>query len=159
MPTTIRTVSVSAGFNRLLQRLTRVPGAVDKAMGGLGDDVIARYQQNIAEGRSPKGKFKKLSPAYAAWKRRHYPSQPILVATGSMRNSLARQVKWTSPTRVRLSVGATGVDRKGRSNADKAEWHQDGTPRMPARKFATLPVRFLDQAFAARAKAALQGRP
>lgn len=45
-------------------------------------------EQFAAQGRGPTGKWKALSPKYAAWKAKRYPGAPILVRTGDLKQSL-----------------------------------------------------------------------
>ena len=89
----------------------------------------AEARQFDGQGAGPnRGGWAELSEAYAAWKSKHYPGQPILVATGALRDGLTQASsafgsrEWTSSQFV---FGTRGVDY--------ASFHQSGTARMPAR--------------------------
>lgn len=71
------------------------------------------------------GSWKQLSAAYAAQKAMVFPGQPILVATGDLRDSL------TTPTRLAQSIGPDSLSVG--SDVSYAAYHQSGTQFMPAR--------------------------
>lgn len=144
---------------RVLKRLNGLGEAsMMRALTRVGEDVTGQYRTAIAAGRSPYHKFPKLSEPYAKRKIKKYGTQPILVATGAMRDSLGFKLTVLGPGRYRLECGAGGVDASGVSNGDKALWHIDGTPRMPKRDFGRLPKallrRTLSQALRAEVVAA-----
>jgi hypothetical protein len=133
-----------AAQQRVLRRLHGLGEAsMTRALANVGDTVVEQYRANIARGRSPRHRFAKLSEPYATRKRKKYGEQPILVASGSMRDSFGYRVTVLGPGRYRLECGAGGTDEKGVSNGAKAIWHIDGTPRMPMRDFGRVPARFL----------------
>lgn len=68
-----------------------------------------------------------LSPGYAAWKRRHYGSLPILTREGTLRASLNRTA---GPGAVREVE--SGFLRYGTA-VPYAAYHQNGTATMPPR--------------------------
>lgn len=78
-----------------------------------------------AQGRGPnRGRWAPLSPAYAKQKRRLYGANPILVATGSMRDALTKSgsgsaVRYYNSRELRF--GTAGVTY--------ASFHQTGTVR------------------------------
>ncbi len=145
---------------RLLRRLNGLGQAVMvRALTTVGTDVVGRYRQSIAAGRSPAGKFRKLSEPYATRKLKKYGSQPILVATGSMRDSLGFRLTVTGPNRYLLECGAGGIDPSGVSNGAKAIWHIDGTPRMPKRDFGRLNRALLRMSLTKALKAELVTTP
>lgn len=89
----------------------------------------AEQRQFDARGAGPaSGAWSELSEMYADWKAHHYPGQPILVATGALRDGLTQASspfgsrEWTSSQFV---FGTRGVDY--------ASFHQSGTSRMPTR--------------------------
>lgn len=54
-------------------------------------DIVIKFFRAIftAQGGYPRGeRWQALSPAYAAWKARHYPGQPILQMTGHLAESM-----------------------------------------------------------------------
>jgi len=73
-----------------------------------------------------------LSPAYAAWKARHYPGRPILVRTGRLKESLVGRTIDTVDERTRdsLTLGTA---------VPYAIYHQKGTKKMPPRPPIVIP--------------------
>lgn len=91
------------------------------------------------------GRWKPLDPAYAAWKRRHFPGQPILVRTGAMRAAaLDPYAAHTTPSRMTYTV-----------RSDVAGYHQGGGDEgnnPPRRKLVDLTAaerRGVDRIFSA----------
>jgi len=82
-----------------------------------------------AEGAGPSaGAWQQLTAQYEAWKEGRYPGQPILVATGALREALTvdgstHALRDYSSTQ--FNFGTTGLEY--------ASFHQLGTSRMPAR--------------------------
>ena len=66
-----------------------------------------------------------LSPAYAAWKAKKYPGQPLMVLTGELRSSLTER-----PFGIEEITGSRMVVGTGLSYAS---YHQRGTDTLPAR--------------------------
>lgn len=64
----------------------------------------------------------RLSPTYAAQKAIRYPGRGILVATGGLKQAASRPQRSQTPTSLTLTI-----------NDAKLQFHQQGTPRMPAR--------------------------
>src|SRR6266511_4308026 len=90
---------------RVLQKLHSYgEGAMTRALGKVGDAIVEQYRENIARGRSPAHKFPKLSEPYATRKARRWGNQPLLVASGSMRDSLAYRVVVLGPGRFCLEA-------------------------------------------------------
>lgn len=90
---------------------------------------VAEQAWFAAEGE---GSWQPLSLDYAERKAREYPGQPILVATGELRDWLANPAKAmriTSPETMQWVNDRSTPD--GRWNL--AELHRDGTDAMPAR--------------------------
>lgn len=92
--------------------------------------------QGAGVGGGPR--WAKLSPRYAAWKRRKYPGRPLLVATTALRSAMVGGGSGSLVQRrkTRLSIGLRGRNRT------IANYHQKGTGNMPARP----PVKY-DKAF------------
>lgn len=86
-------------------------------------------RQFSAEGQGPvAGGWAQLSAAYAAWKAEAHPGQPLLVATGALREALtvesgAHALRDYSDAQ--FNFGTTGLEY--------ASLHQTGTTQMPAR--------------------------
>lgn len=76
-----------------------------------------------------------LDNEYARWKLAHHGSAlPNLIISGTLRNSL-----------VNLRGKPNEIDRKQAwfgTDVETAEWHQWGTPNMPARKVVFVPPLF-----------------
>jgi predicted RecB family endonuclease len=95
------------------------------------DEVaLAEAEWFASEGQSGAAKWAALKPAYAAAKDRVYPGEPILVATGELRSSV------TDPNRLVVEVADAGPEGTLVLGSDDptAEYHQEGTENMPARK-------------------------
>lgn len=91
----------------------------------------ATIQQFASQGARLGSPWQPLSPAYATAKAIRYPGKPILRATDAMFNSLASV---TADSIVELEPQAMSYGTRDR----KAQWHQKGTRRMPARKILGL---------------------
>jgi hypothetical protein len=63
-----------------------------------------------------------LSPAYAARKAVLRPGRSILIFDGNLRKAASQPQRDAKPRDLTLTI-----------NDPKAAWHQEGTPRMPAR--------------------------
>lgn len=156
------TATLRAGAQRILDRLAQATQLVP-VLDAMGLETVQAWQENITRGRSNFHRFPKLSEPYATRKAKLYPGKPILEATGSMRNGLAHQAAQLGPTKFRLTIGVSGssTSPKGKTvlNGDKALWHIQGTPTMPARKFTALPTRFFDMALSREMKNRMGARP
>ncbi len=89
------------------------------------DFYSIEMKQFLSEGR---GRWRPLSPEYAAWKNAKYPGRPLLVLRGDLKRSLVSQSHSDSvykPTRSQMEIG---------TSAQYASYHQTGTSKMPARK-------------------------
>ncbi len=79
-----------------------------------------------------------LSPAYAAWKAKHYPGAPILVRTGRLRASLTSRggdhVEAIEPQMLKIGTAVP-----------YARFHQTGTKRMPPRPPIVIPEEAKDR--------------
>jgi len=80
-----------------------------------------------AEG-GPSGKWKSLSPQYAAIKAKKYGNVPILTATGQMMKSL------TSRGAANSVMQQTATEMTIGTSDPKAGYHQRGNRRLPQRK-------------------------
>lgn len=106
--------------------------------GGAALRIKKNWNTRIAEAYASKGKsigmdWPPLSPAYAAWKRRHFPNKSLLVLTGKMKNSLtvnkSRNVIFNRAGGRQLILG---------TRIKYAKFHQYGTKKMPARPFIKI---------------------
>ena len=100
------------GLDRVLAGLASVQDAVKdlrpfwkdifapKYFATVQDVFALQGQGRGAGGRFAGGRWAPLSPAYAAWKRRHFPGRTILVRTGRLRES----VNWNG-----TGLGAGGI--------------------------------------------------
>jgi len=120
-----------------LQRLSVAFERAGEVVGDFGANVFPLLvpvfedelgRQFAAEGGGPSGPWAPLSEAYEAWKTDRFPGQPILVATGALREALTDSVSqqaWREWSASAFSFGTAGVEY--------ASFHQTGTGRMPAR--------------------------
>lgn len=93
------------------------------------DDVVEEFWniQTDHFGSEGHGKWRPLSPRYAAWKAIHYPGQPLLVLTGKLEAAATgitgHQIRKSSD---RVQIGWRGLNYW--------KFHQEGTRKMPQRK-------------------------
>ena len=86
-------------------------------------------RQFDSEGSGPSaGAWPQLSEQYAAWKAGAYPGEPILVATGALRDALTVE----SSTHALRDYSSTQFNF-GTQGLDYASFHQTGTASMPPR--------------------------
>lgn len=120
-------VQLDRAFNRVTQMITDFrdiwPAVADAFY------EIEREQFSSQGGKGASGKWAALSPAYAVYKAKAFPGQPILQATGSMVDSLTNKDALDAIFRadpMELTIG---------SKAPYALLHQTGAPRskLPAR--------------------------
>lgn len=88
----------------------------------------ATAKQFDAEGRGSTGPWQQLTEAYAAWKEGRYPGQPILVASGDLRDALT-----VDGSAHALRDYSASQFNYGTEGLEYASFHQLGTSRMPAR--------------------------
>ena len=87
----------------------------------------AEQRQFDAEGTGPvAGSWAPLSSMYAEWKAQKFPGQPILVATGALRDALTKS---SSPLAARDWSSSTF--QFGTADVEYASHHQLGTEKMP----------------------------
>lgn len=79
-------------------------------------------EQFQTEGAWGGQKWASLSPDYAAAKAVLYPGRGILIAEGDMRRAASSPSRTATPSSLTLEI-----------SDPKIEFHQDGTPNMPAR--------------------------
>lgn len=91
--------------------------------------LTAERRQFDSEGAYGSGGWSPLSPAYAAWKQRHHPGQPILVLTGELRASLTEGPDIRVVLPQDLFVG---------SSVEYGRYHQRGDG-VPQRRPVELP--------------------
>lgn len=104
-------------------------------------DVIRQF--NVTVDSFTPGNVPDLSPRYKLAKAQRFgTAYPILKATGQMMASLFSTVRVRSRgASYQIWIGLRGS--RGRiTNAQLAEYHVNGTGRMPARDFMTLPPAF-----------------
>jgi phage gpG-like protein len=102
-------------------------------------EFFSQIHKNFAGQGRLVGGWRALSPEYAAWKFRKYGRQPILVATGAMRESFSVGGRNNVFRPGRTKVIAGSADRK-------VKYHQRGTSRMPRRPVVlNLPSRTMQR--------------
>lgn len=126
---------MSAQMDAIVRRIEQHPHALDFDRGGLGEAMVMVVAEEVYRAMdqetSPKGQhWAALSEAYAEWKSRHYPGQPMAVLTGHMK----QMVQLIGLTRITArEIGQTyGVDETARA---LAVYFQEGNARQPARPF------------------------
>lgn len=120
------------GLDTVKLNLNKVEKAVKDIRPGLkkvANDIRETEDRVFkAEGAyGSRARWKKLSPNYKKWKSRVFPGQPILQASGGLRQSLvykgnANHIE--TITKTSLTFG---------SRDPKFSWHQTGTRKMPKR--------------------------
>lgn len=105
-------------------------------------DVWLEHMQQVfaTEGMATAGHWPALSPAYAAWKAKHYPGTHLLVREGTL--GLAMTSKG-GPGNIR-EISATQMVLGGRRPTPNGNWdvgrlHQEGTRFIPRRRIINLP--------------------
>ena len=93
--------------------------------------VRAERRQFATEGGYASGGRAPLSPAYAAWKARHYPGKPILERTGRLKASLTERPLGVEVIRPHSAILG--------SHVPYGLHHQRGGGRPPPRRPVELP--------------------
>ncbi|MFN3652226.1 MAG: hypothetical protein ACK47B_21825 [Armatimonadota bacterium] len=110
--------------------------------------IAEHFREHMAEvfasegSANAAGKWRDLSPRYAAWKAKHYPGKTILVREGVLQRALTRRNAKGSLRRIgknTLTVGARVRTPNGRW--DLGLIHQEGSSdgRVPQRKIIAIP--------------------
>jgi phage gpG-like protein len=118
------------GDTQVDRTLARIQHQVEDAR-PVWADIASRFvrleqRQFASHGAAASGGWAPLSPAYAAQKAKRYPGQPILVATGALRDSLTRRPLGIEVLEAKAMTIGSGVDH--------GKYHQNGTDRMPQRR-------------------------
>jgi len=125
---------IQARYARIQQRVKTFRKLFDKRI--YPDFMRLMRDQFKAEGRSSflglKRKWRKLSPEYGAWKRKHYPGKTILRRTDKLFESLTEKgsagaVYHRTPTKAFMGT-----------RVSYAIYHQRGTEKMPRRRIVRL---------------------
>lgn len=82
------------------------------------------------EPRDASLKWKALSPKYAIWKNRHYPGQPILVLTGTLKASMITEGAPGNFTFIGKNNAIFGTD------VPYGKYHDQGGGTLPKRNFS-----------------------
>lgn len=125
------------------RQLRKIPDAA-KDLTPVWPDVVKVLQEEEAaafasEGATTRrGKWKSLSPAYAARKAKKTPGKTILMATGRLQASVTAKTEDSviEETPTSLTFGTT---------VKYAKFHQRGTRRMPQREFLSLTDRGINR--------------
>jgi phage gpG-like protein len=119
---------ISRGFSRFADGVRDLSPAWNDIAKDFHDVEAKQFE---SEGSSGSGGWRPLSPRYAAWKARHYPSRGILVRTGTLRGSLTGKnegyIERKAPLELTLGTAVS-----------YAAAHQRGTRRMPRRPIIEL---------------------
>lgn len=117
---------------RDLPDLFNIPKATAKSARVAVDKVFRAHEKTLfsTEGQSGGPRWQELSPAYRAWKEKHFPGRRILTLTSEMRKAFSQQggdhiaqefrvnKQWT------IRVGA---------RSEKGFWHATGAGNLPER--------------------------
>ena len=144
------TIDANAVARVGLQRYLRTLNGRSQELYPVWDKVLdilyeAERQLFAKEGRtSEEGKWKKLSPRYAAWKNKHYPGMPILTLTGRFSGSMTdptgthhvekrpQILTWGSHYPVSGGHDLGGIHAEGRQRGF-AGWKITGYEQLPYR--------------------------
>jgi phage gpG-like protein len=120
-------------FVKVLERFQHNLGDATPAF-----EAMAQYQKKTVNARQfdeqgsvETGKWSPLSPPYGRWKARVRPGRPILVFDGDLRREM------TTPGKGVYQVWRSGMTVG--SDLPYAQYHQNGTPGMPARPLIGTP--------------------
>jgi len=109
-------------------------------------NIIYEAEQRLfeREGRtSEHGKWEKLSPRYAAWKKKHYPGMPILTLTGRFNGSMTDPSGRHADIRERQTL-TWGSAYEVSGGYDLGGIHAEGHENMPAREPIRVTQRNVD---------------
>lgn len=118
-------------LSRTLARVTEDLSDLTPAWEEMADSLLAAEQAQFStEGGYASGGWSPLSPRYAAWKAKHYPGQPIMVATGDLRADLtSRPFGIESIEPHQMAIG---------SDNEVGGYHQRGDGNNPQRRVVEL---------------------
>lgn len=121
-----------AQVDRVLGTMVARVKNAEPVFDALGDRLArAEARQFDSEGKYGSGGWVALSPAYGAWKARHYPGKPILEATGLLRESLTERPFGVDVVEAKFAIFGSGVPY--------GAYHQAGGNRLPRRRPLELP--------------------
>lgn len=93
-----------------------------------GDYLVSEHIVRQFQRRGFPAGWAPLSPAYAEWKREHFPGRRLLELSGKMRRGFRFKA---GPRSLRI-INRITAGQKG-NKTPRWFWHQFGTPKMPAR--------------------------
>lgn len=119
-------------LDRTLQRFELRAADASPAFEQIGDSFArAESRQFSSQGAYGSGGWPALSPAYAAWKARHFPGKPILQRTGELAESLTSRPFGIDVVESQFAVFGSAVPH--------GRFHQIGGPDLPQRRPVELP--------------------
>lgn len=119
-------------FSLLLRRWDHNLGDATPAFEAMARHQLGVNARQFAErGTVETGKWAPLSPLYGRWKARVRPGKPLLVFDGDLKQTMTIPGKGIYIVRRNSMTVGTAVPY--------AKYHQNGTPRMPARKLIGKP--------------------
>lgn len=126
------TIEGDTQLDRTLARFADNLGDASQLWDALADRFASvEARQFASEGAYASGGWPALSPAYAAWKARHYPGKPILERTGDLKDSLTSRpfgIEVITPRSMTLGSGVS-----------YHKFHQQGAGALPQRRPVELP--------------------
>lgn len=118
-------------LDRTLARFEEAPQDARPLWDALADRFVTSARSQFrTEGAYASGGWAPLSPAYGAWKARHYPGAGILHRDGDLERSVTSRPIDVEVIEPGFMVLGTGVEY--------ATYHQHGTDRMPQRRIIEL---------------------
>lgn len=123
-------------LSRVLMNVVTAISDWTPALSTSAEDLIEVFSYDVfeTEGEAIGALWAPLSLAYSKWKERHFPGQPILTATGHMRESFTSIIDTTS-----LTIG---------NAAEYFKYHQSRGPRtsnLPRRVMLKLTENMKEQ--------------
>jgi len=119
-------------YSRAFEMWARQASNLTVPLREIGGLLIADVGEQFAsEGAWGGSSWAPLSDKYSAWKEIHYPSMPLLVASGAMRAAMLDPASSLDVSPQRLVY---------EPHSDIAIYHQEGSSAMPARPLIDIPV-------------------
>lgn len=130
---------LTTGPHRLPSMLLELQGIVGNLRPFWVGEFLPRYQEEIAQNFETEGEFSgvvsgwpELSPQYAAWKSRHFPTAKILERTRRLRNSLTPGAGAFDSGNSRDTVMQAGpTSLRFGTRVRYARYHTEKRPFMP----------------------------
>lgn len=125
----------SVALEKRLDQLRANASDLRPAFERIRDDFRRMMERTFSSegGSNASGKWKPLSPGYAAWKARHYPGKTILRLSDKMRDALTGEGEGAIEEITEGSL-TLGADVRSKGGYPYPLAHQEGRGRNPQRK-------------------------